>query len=148
MNKGEKAFIYCLAVLIGLMVALLLLAVSNYGSAVAEAIPSPTATDMLRIGGDMRKSGAPMDLDILDWARVDVDTRGDKDTLWAEIALSVHPPGALHVLLYDGYHIARAEIERTGEYSIRAGFAREELLRMDSTVGLYLVIMCERGETQ
>lgn len=138
--KKREAFPVALGILCGIMAALVLLAMSNYG-AYAEALPSPTAADMLALEGGLKLSEAEVELEITDCMRVDV-TGMQEDGIWADLKLPYVPPSIRHVLLFDGFHLLHGEWEQTGESTLRVHFPRGE--KMDGTVGLYLLIVAER----
>ena len=146
MDRKEKTFVYFLAVLIGLMAALLLLAVSNYGAYAenAQVAPSPAIAGMYEIESEaMRISEAPVRATILDLCMVDIDNgRITGETLTARIKFPFIPEeGVEGILLYDGYHFAWAEWKKDGEDALFVSFRVEDLSHFDGTVGLYLVMV-------
>lgn len=120
MKERKDYFPVALGILCGIMAALLVLALSNYG-AYAEALPSPNVADLVKIDGDLAKSDAPMDLYILPYV----------------------PPSIWGALLFDGFHLLHGSFERTGENALRVHFWLDDVARLDGTVGLYLLILAE-----
>lgn len=141
MRNNHRWFHACLCILLGIMAALVLLALSNYG-AYAEALPSPKAADFLRLDGDLELAPAGVDLEITDCLRVNIPTVHD-DGAWADLTLPYVPPSIRHVLLFDGYHLFHADWEQIEDYTLRIHFWADDLARLDGTVGLYLLIVAE-----
>ena len=133
-----------LAVLIGLMCALLLLACSNYG-AYAENAPSPTVRNLYKVESDgMRISEAPLRMVILDIVTVDIDARKLNETgvVAAKVTFPFIPDeGIAGIVLFDGYHLAHGGWERTGENALTVTFKLEDVCCFDGTVGLYLILL-------
>ena len=142
MRAKKDYFPVALGVLLGLMVALLVLALSNCG-AYAEALPSPTVADMVKLSGDLEISEAPPDLYVLECVRVNVARIGN-DGAWGDLTLPYVPPGIWGAVLFDGYHLLHGSFEQTGENTLRVHFWPDDLQRLDGTVGLYLLILAEK----
>ena len=106
----------------------------------AEALPSPNASKLLALTGDLRLSDAPMDLYVAECLRVDIVSAGT-DGAWADLTLPYVPPSIWGVMLFDGYHAIHGVWEQTGENILRVRFWPEDVEKMDSTVGVYLVIV-------
>lgn len=140
MKEKKDWFHAALGILCGIMAALVVLAMSNYG-AYAEALPSPTAVEHLRLDGDLELTGQDVDLVVTDCLRVDV-TCIREDGIWADLTLPYVPPSIRYVLLFDGWHLLHGEWEQTGESTLRIHFPPGE--KMDGTVGLYLLIVAEK----
>lgn len=140
MNTRKDWFPVALGILCGIMAALVLLALSNYG-AYAEALPSPTAAEHLRLDGDLELVPADVDLVVTDCLRVDV-TCIREDGIWADLTLPYVPPSIRYLLLFDGFHLLHGAWEPEGESTLRVHFPWGD--HMDGTVGLYLVIVAEK----
>lgn len=122
-----------------IMVALLVLALSNYG-AFAEALPSPDAASMVSLEGGMTLSGAPLELHIAECLRVDI-VSADADGVWGDLTLPYVPPSIWGVALFDGWHFIYGEWTQTGEDALRIHFWTKDAAKLDGTVGLYLLIV-------
>lgn len=141
MKNRRDYFPVALGILCGIMAALVLLALSNYG-AYAEAIPSPKAADYLRLDGDLELSPAGVDLEITDCLRVNIPTVHD-DGAWADLTLPYVSPSIRYILLFDGFHLFHADWEQIEDYTLRIHFWPDDVERLDGTVGIYLVILAE-----
>ena len=142
MKNRRDYFPVALGILCGIMAALLVLALSNYG-AYAEALPSPNVADLVKIDGDLAKSDAPMHLYILECVRVDVKRIG-KDGIWGDLTLPYVPPSIWGVVLFDGWHVMYGDWEQADDTTLRLHFWPDDLARLDGTVGLYLLIVAEK----
>lgn len=140
MNEKKDWFPAVLGILCGIMAALLVLAFSDYSF--AEALPSPTVADLVKLSGDLEISEAPLDLYVLECVRVDVKRIG-KDGVWGDLTLPYVPPSIWGVLLFDEFHLLHGSFERTGENALRVHFWPDDVERLDGTVGIYLVILAE-----
>ncbi len=141
MNRSDKAFTYVLAVLIGIMAALVWLAADG---ARAEAVPSPDTSSLYKLESDaMRMSIFPPNMTILDVAMVDIDPEKvtQQDYITALVSFPYMPrEGIEGVALFDGYHLAQSWWARDGD-ALRLTFFCADLRKFDSTVGLYLVLL-------
>ena len=141
MNRSDKIFTYTLAVLIGMMVALVWLAADG---ARAEAAPSPDMGSLYRIDSDgMALSAFPPAMTILDVAMVDIDPAklAQQNTITALVSFPYLPEEGIEgVALFDGYHLAQSWWARDGN-ALRLIFSSADLRKFDSTAGLYLVLL-------
>lgn len=115
------------------------------GTVCAEALPSPDASALLSLSGDLRLSEAPMDIRVAECLRVDVLRIGD-DGVWGDLTLPYVPPSIMGVALFDGFHLIYGVFQPIGETALRIMFWPEDVMRMDGTVGIYLVILVTEGE--
>ena len=140
-NRSDKVFTYTLAVLIGIMVALVWLAADG---ARAEAAPSPDASGFYRLDSNaMQVSLFPPSMTILDVVMVDIDPEkvAQQDYITAFVYFPYTPgEGIEGVALFDGYHLAQSWWARDGN-ALRLTFFSADLRKFDSTVGLYLVLL-------
>ena len=141
MRNRHDYFPVALGILCGIMAALLVLACSNYG-AYAEALPSPTVADLVRLSGDLELSDAPDNLYILDCVRVTVKRIG-ADGSWGDLTLPYVPPSIWGVVLFDGWHLMYGDWAQLDDTTLRLHFWPDDLERLDGTVGLYLLILAE-----
>lgn len=125
-----------------LALALALYVAFAFGTVCAEALPSPDASALLALSGDLRLSEAPMDIRVAECLRVDVLRIGD-DGVWSDLTLPYVPPGILGVALFDGFHLIYGVWMQTGETALRVMFWPEDVARLDGSVGIYLVILAE-----
>lgn len=129
---------------LALMITLTLMALV-IGNVHAEALPSPDASALLYLSGDLQLSEAPMDIYVAECLRVDVVRIGD-DGVWGDLKLPYVPPGILGVALFDGFHLIYGVFQPIGETTLRLMFWPEDVARLDGSVGIYLVILAEGGE--
>lgn len=135
-NKdGMLAAIVCVMAGIVALLALVFFAL-NTGN--AEVLPPPDAA----LTGDLRISEAPMDLYVAECLRVDVVSMST-DGAWTDLTLPYVPPSIFSVILFDGYHAIHGVWTQTEENTLRVLFWREDVLSLDGTVGIYLVILAE-----
>ena len=140
MKKDSSAAAVCVALGIVALLGLVFFAFSHTGH--AEALPSPDASSMLALTGDLRLSDAPMNLYVAECLRVDVVSIGE-DGAWGDLTLPYVPPGILSVALFDGWHMIHGAFVQTGETTLRLLFWPEDVARLDGTVGIYLVVLAE-----
>lgn len=88
----------------------------------------------------LTESSFPNDLAVMDILRVDLNQNTDcTDGHWrAEIALPCVPDGLYAVIMTDGWHILQAQWQ-TEENILRLAFPVQEIQRLDSTIGLWLI---------
>ena len=130
-----------IAILLALLILIAVSAVIIVHNAHAEALPPA-------LSGGLRISDAPVDLYAAAILRVDVDpSKWDDQGLWADLTLPYVPPGIVGVALFDGWHLIYGVWQQTGENTLRLRFWPSDLQRLDGTVGVYLVILAERGES-
>lgn len=134
-KEGMMAAIVCVLAGIVALLSLVFFAV-NTGN--AEVLPPPDAA----LTGDLRISEAPMDLYVAECLRVDVASIS-ADGAWADLTLPYVPPSIWGVALFDGYHAIHGVWTQTEENTLRVLFWREDVTRLDGTVGIYLVILAE-----
>ena len=117
MNKFDKAF-----------VAVLILAIVLIGFSML----------FLRGGNaEITPSEAPLEHTIIGIQRVDLDLYADP--VQTRIEIPALETDEYAVLITDGYHIAQAYSITPGNGELFCLFHRRDLLRMDGTVGLYLI---------
>lgn len=117
MDKIDKAFAaVCIAAIVLITLSLLFLRDGE-----AEITPSE----------------APMEHTIIGIQRVDLDLYADP--VQEKIEIPVLETDEYAVLITDGYHIAQAYSITPGNGELFCLFHRRDLLRMDGTLGLYLV---------
>ena len=138
--KREKAI---LLLELALTLVLAVAAVAVIHNAGAEALPSPDASALLNLTGDLRLSDAPLEIRVAECLRVDVVSAG-MDGAYADLTLPYVPPGIMGVALFDGWHLINGAWEQTGENTLRLRFWPEDLAKLDGTVGIYLVILAEK----
>jgi hypothetical protein len=106
----------------------------------AKAAESPGIERMVDYEGGLNSSSFPNNLVPVDLLRVDVDlNKTDTDGyLNADVTLLCVPDNLYTVILTDGYHIFQA-VWTQEEDTLHLKFAAEELKKLDSTVGLWLI---------
>lgn len=110
--------------------------------AYTEAVPSPDMAALVDIDGDFEFSDFPMDIRVAECFRVNL-LKYDKDGAWADLTMPKVPPSIQYVLLFDGWHLLHASWEYIGETTLRLFFRTDKLIKLDGTIGLYLVILSE-----
>lgn len=123
--------------LLALLVIAAVAAVVMAQTVQAEALPELT--------GGLRISEAPVDMRVAECLRVDVAwPDADEDAISAELTLPYVPPSIWGVALYDGYRLIYSAWEQTGDNTLQLQFRIRDLVRLDGTVGLYLLIVAEK----
>ena len=140
MKKELKNALGLLALVLVLAVAAVIV-VTNAG---AEALPSPEASALVALSGDLKLSEAPLNIYVAECLRVDVALCGPAcQGIKADLTLPYVPPSIWGVALFDGWHLVQGAWEQTGETTMRLFFWQEDVERLDGTVGIYLVVLAE-----
>ena len=111
----------------------------------AHAEQSHSIESLYRIESEaMRLSEAPVRVTIIDLAVVDIDA--DALRTGSEIVATVYfplvPDDCIEgVVLFDGWHLASAQWQRTAEKALMITFRVSDLAQFDGTVGLYLILV-------
>ena len=126
MNKMDKAFAaVCITAIVLITLSMLFLRGGE-----AEITPSE----------------APMEHTIIGIQRVDLDVYADP--VKAKIEIPALKTDEYAVLITDGYHIAWAYSITPGNSELFCLFHTRDLLKMDGTVGVYLIWLANDGHIE
>lgn len=140
-RRNERVKNHIAFLLLGVIASLLLLAAANC-PACAETTASPKEAALPGLKGDLELSDQPVDIRAALCLRVNLPRIG-RDGAWVYLTFPKAVSGIQAVLLFDGWHLLHGEWEQINETTLRLHFLRGDLLRMDGTVGLYLLILTE-----
>lgn len=147
MKTKDKIYTYVIAILCGIMAAMLILASSGYGYIAAEAEELPH--------DDCEPYAISIDSDALEMTHAqpelyasytvivnidEIHIRGG--LIEADIHVPEIPPMLYQVVLSDWWHISHAYWEVTGENTVHVMFPYAEIKDFYNTKNLYLVFVC------
>ncbi len=142
MKRKTDWYPIVLGLLLGVIAALAPLAAANDPAYAEETHPSTEGAVPLKLNGCMELTGAKTDIRIVECIRVDL-VRMETDGARACLTLPRIPDRIRDILLYDGWHLLHGAYELTGENTLSLHFKLNELMKLDGTVGLYLLILAE-----
>ena len=147
MRERKDYFPVLLGVLLGAMVALLILACSNYGmiAAKAEGVKSPSLSNYVWIRSDdgMEFNNSAMELYPADIVkiRIDPDQMEGKTIVKAVVSLPMLPERLFNVVLTDGWTVSYSVWEIIDDHTVSVSFAVKDIKKFYQTNNLYMVFV-------
>lgn len=147
MRTKDKVYTYTVAILAGIMIALVILAASGYGyvAANAEEISgiSPNGGVITIESDAIEMTHTQPELYASYMIIVDINESNIHDgVIEADIHVPQMPPMLYQVVLSDWWHISHAYWEITGENTVHVIFPYAEIKGFYNTKNLYLVFVC------
>lgn len=142
MRIKDKAYTYTVAILMGIMAALVILAASGYGYTAANA-EDISAKPITVESNAIKMTHTQPELYASYMIIVDVDEFYiNGGMIEADIHVPEIPPMLYQVVLSDWWHISHAYWEIVDEHTVHAIFPNSELKEFYNTKNLYLVFVC------
>ena len=147
MRDRKDYFPVLLGVLLGAMIALLILAFSNYGTvaAKAEGVKSPSLNDYVWIRSDdgMEFNNSAIELYPADIVkiRINPDQMEGKTIVKAYVSLPMLPERLFNVVLTDGWTVSYSVWEIIDDHTVSVTFGVNDIKKFFQTDNLYMVFV-------
>ena len=146
MKNNEKLYCYGLSILLGVMIAIVILALSDYGTVAASAeIKSPSLSDYVWIRSDdgMEFNNSAIELYPADIVkiRINPDQMEGKTIVKAYVSLPMLPERLFNVVLTDGWTVSYSVWEIIDDHTVSVTFGVNDIKKFYQTDNLYMVFV-------